>query len=47
MKMPGGYDEFYVVAREVLLDALDALEEHRPTHALGHKNEPGGGGVGR
>ena len=27
--MPGDYDELYVVAREVLLDALEALGEHR------------------
>lgn len=32
--MPGEYDELYVVAREVLLDALDALGEHRSSIVL-------------
>lgn len=32
--MPGEYDELYVVAREVLLDALDALGEHRQSLVL-------------
>lgn len=32
--MPGEYDELYVVAREVLLDALEALGEHRSSIVL-------------
>jgi hypothetical protein len=32
--MPGEYDELYVVAREVLLDALEALGEHRQSIVL-------------
>lgn len=32
--MPGEYDELYVVAREVLLDALEALGEHRRSIVL-------------
>lgn len=32
--MPGEYDELYVVAREVLLDALEALGAHRSSIAL-------------
>ena len=34
MKMPGEYDELYVVAREVLLDALEALGEQRQSIVL-------------